>query len=419
MALSKLTSNDALKNWREKLNEVIDELDTRSPINHAVPDKKYGIGTEENYGHVRLIDDIDIIEEGDYDKNRGVAASPLAVKKVYDIVKSALTINESGIINTNGIINAKGFIGDLEGNASSATLAEMAVYDSTETPGRKDENGNEIKQQPIHEKYVTKTEIINGRIEYSGSIKQSGKNIQWRDILTDVGVNSSFIYQTTYKGYMPALNLQTQDGRIGFGTYQDFCRWDCFKANNDTNTPNSYIDLTPTSVTIFANLNVSGKSVLKDDLNITGNIIATKDIIGDRVFNAEWNDYAEFFERGCETEVGDIIALDLSSDEERYVKASKENSTIVGVHSDTYGHILGGKDSIKESEETHIPVGLVGRVKTKIVGKIKKGEFVVLSGIPGVGCAYDEKLNSPLDVFGVAVENSDDTGIKLVKIKLK
>ena len=27
MALSKLTSNDALKNWRLKINEVIDELD--------------------------------------------------------------------------------------------------------------------------------------------------------------------------------------------------------------------------------------------------------------------------------------------------------------------------------------------------------------------------------------------------------
>jgi hypothetical protein len=254
---------------------------------------------------------------------------------------------------------------------------------------------------------------------YSGSLKKAGTAIQWRDILTDVGINSSFIYQTTYKGYMPALNLQTQDGRVGFGTYHDFCRWDYFKANNDTNNPDSYIDLSSTDATIKANLSVSGAGTIGSNLNVGGNIVADGEITGDKVWNAEWNDYAEFFERGCETEVGDIIALDLSSDEERYVKASKENPTIVGVHSNTYGHILGGKDSIKESEETHIPVGLVGRVKTKIVGKIKKGEFVVLSGIPGVGCAYDEKLNNPLDVFGVAVESSDDIDIKLVKIKLK
>lgn len=39
-----------------------------------------------------------------------------------------------------------------------------------------------------------------------------------------------------------------------------------------------------------------------------------------RVVNAQYNDYAEFFERGEETEAGDIIALDLSSDEENMLK---------------------------------------------------------------------------------------------------
>ena len=396
MALSKLTSNDALKNWRLKINEVIDELDRRSPINHAVSDTKYGIATNSEYGHVKLVDDINAV----YDSTSGIAASPIAVKGVYDIAKNSLQ-KDTPIA---GIVKAEGFLGNLEGNATSATIATYATND---------ENGNNIA-----ETYATKNEVINGLV-YSGSLKKAGTEIQWRDILTDIGINSSFIYQSSYIGYMPALNLQTQDGRVGFGTYQDFCRWDYFKENNDTNTPNSYIDLSATDATITANLSVSGTGSIGSNLNVGGNIVATGDITGDRVWNAEWNDYAEFFERGGETEVGDIIALDLSSDEERYVKASKENPTIVGVHSNTYGHILGGKDSIKESEETHIPVGLVGRVKTKIVGKIKKGEYGVVSGIPGVGCAYDEKLNNPLDVFGVAVESSDDTGIKLVKIKLK
>ena len=396
MALSKLTSNDALKNWRLKINEVIDELDRRSPTNHATNDTKYGVGNSSEYGHVKIIDDMNAI----YDSTSGIAASPLAVKGVYDIAKTALQ-KDTPIA---GLFIADGFVGDLQGNATSATTAIRATNDGV---------GNNIAQT-----YATKNEVINGLV-YSGSLKRAGTSIQWRDILTDVGINSSFIYQTTYKGYMPALNLQTQDGRVGFGTYQDFCRWDYFKANNDTNTPNSYIDLSATNATIRANLSVSGTGSIGSNLNVNGNIVATGEIRGDKVWNAEWNDYAEFFERGCETEVGDVIALDLSSNEERYVKASKENPTIVGVHSNTYGHILGGKDSIKESEETHIPVGLVGRVKTKIVGKIKKGEYVVLSGISGVGCAYDEKLNNPLDVFGVAVESSDDTSIKLVKIKLK
>ena len=396
MALDKLTQSTTLKQWRERINQVIDELDKRAPINHAINDTKYGVGNSSEYGHVKLIDDMNAV----YDSTSGIAATPIAVKGVYDIAKNALQ-KDTPIA---GLLIADGFVGDLQGNATSATSAISATNDGV---------GNNIAQT-----YATKNEVINGLV-YSGSLKKAGTAIQWRDILTDVGINSSFIYQTTYKGYMPALNLQTQDGRVGFGTYQDFCRWDYFKASNDTNVPNSYIDLSPTDVTIKANLTVSGTSKLKSNLDVDGNIDALGYIKGDKVYNAEWNDYAEFFERGGDTEVGDIIALDLSSDEEIYVKASKENPTIVGVHSDTYGHILGGKDSIKESEETHIPVGLVGRVKTKIVGKIKKGEYVVLSGIPGVGCAYDEKLNNPLDVFGVAVESSDDIDIKLVKIKLK
>ena len=54
-----------------------------------------------------------------------------------------------------------------------------------------------------------------------------------------------------------------------------------------------------------------------------------------KIYNAVWNDYAEFFEKGEETEVGDIIALDTDSKEERYIKATNPR-TIVGVHSDTY-----------------------------------------------------------------------------------
>ena len=401
MALNKLTSNDALKNWRLRINELIDEVDKRSPTNHASSEVKYGLASGTNYGHVKLVDDINAV----YDKNSGIAASPLAVKGVYDIAKNAFQLGTK----IEGTVEADSFKGKFEGNADTATLATNAIND---------ENGNNITTT-----YATKNEIINGDNKYSGSLKRDGTAIQWRDILTDT--NSSFIHQSTYIGYMPALNLQTQDGRVGFGTYQSLCRWDYFTTTNSTNTPDAYIDLKPTGVTIKGDLIVNGRGNELGDLQltgflkVTGDIEATKTITADKVFNAYWNDYAEFFEKGEETEVGDIVALDLFSDEERYIKASKNNPTVVGVHSDTYGHILGGSETIEESEKNHIPVGLVGRVKTKIVGKIKKGEFVVLSGIAGVGCAYDEETNKPLDVIGVAVENSNDTGVKLVKIKLK
>lgn len=152
-------------------------------------------------------------------------------------------------------------------------------------------------------------------------------------------------------------------------------------------------------------------------LKVNSNIDATGYIKGYRVHNAVFNDYAEFFERGEETEVGDIISLDMSSDEERYVKATNPR-LVVGVHSDTYGHILGGTNNTEECEKTHIPVGLSGRVKTKIVGSINKGDEVILSNIPGVGRKFNPDTDRERDIIGFAVETNLSEDIKLVKIKI-
>ena len=282
---------------------------------------------------------------------------------------------------------------------------------------------------------------------------------------------------------MPALNLAAENGdRVGFGTYTNKCSWTYFTNDNSTNTPNASIDLTPTGLQTTGTLLVTndssfnGKCVINNDIyvnssknsvilnndgtkfniklatslngtpqslvplsfiltntksgydnsDITGKMTIGGDLhtngtitASGKVFNAVWNDYAEFFERGEKTEVGDIVALDECSDEERYVKASKENPFVIGVHSDTYGHIIGGSESIEESEKTHIPVGLVGRVKTKIVGGVRKGDFIVLSDIPGVGRKFNPDTDKDRDIIGGVVETNLSEEIKLVKMKIK
>ena len=175
-------------------------------------------------------------------------------------------------------------------------------------------------------------------------------------------------------------------------------------------------------ITMSHKVNVNGTLTTKavtmnGALKVNSNIDATGYIKGYRVHNAVFNDYAEFFERGEETEVGDIISLDMSSDEERYVKATNPR-LVVGVHSDTYGHILGGTNNTEECEKTHIPVGLSGRVKTKIVGSINKGDEVILSNIPGVGRKFNPDTDRERDIIGFAVETNLSEDIKLVKIKI-
>ena len=147
-----------------------------------------------------------------------------------------------------------------------------------------------------------------------------------------------------------------------------------------------------------------------------------------RMYNAVYNDYAELFPKGEDTEPGDIIALDINSDKEQYIKATLDSKKIVGVHSNEYGHLIGGDEPPKgvDFEEynfkKYIPVGLVGRCKVKVIGKVDKGDEIIPSEIPGIGRSWIEGMDSQdllKNSIGFAVESSDDKGVKLIKVKLR
>lgn len=154
-------------------------------------------------------------------------------------------------------------------------------------------------------------------------------------------------------------------------------------------------------------------------IDTLGNASFSGTITASAVYNAVWNDYAEFFPKGEETKDGDIIALDENSKVEQYIKATSKSKLIVGVHSNTYGHILGGKESIEKSLETYIPVGLVGRVDVNFIGKCSLGDPVVPSEIPGVGCVYSKKYKAN-QIIGYVVEDIQGTeNFRKVKILLR
>lgn len=147
-----------------------------------------------------------------------------------------------------------------------------------------------------------------------------------------------------------------------------------------------------------------------------------------RMYNAVYNDYAELFPKGEDTEPGDIIALDINSDKEQYIKATSNSKKIVGVHSDEYGHLIGGEkppdrvNFIEYNLKKYIPIGLVGRCKVKILGVVNKGDDIIASNIPGVGRAWKEGIDDISllkNSIGFAVESSNNEDIKLIRVKLR
>lgn len=165
-------------------------------------------------------------------------------------------------------------------------------------------------------------------------------------------------------------------------------------------------------------LNVSNTANIKQ-LAVNGGITATGDITGARVFNAVYNDYAEWFERGDDAEVGHIIALDETSAQERYVKATNKSKVIVGICTGNYAHIIGGE--YNDDYETYnlkkfIPVSLAGRVPVYVKGTVHVGDYIVPTIIPGIGKASKRISRGTV---GIALQHSEIEGIKLIKVLVR
>lgn len=100
-------------------------------------------------------------------------------------------------------------------------------------------------------------------------------------------------------------------------------------------------------------------------LNMDGYFYAT------RVYNAVWNDLAEFMWKAPDAvaEAGDVLIAT-----ENGVRKSNKRADIavVGVYSDSYGFAL-----YQDEEEKKFPVGMTGTVKVKVKGSVKIGDQLV------------------------------------------
>ena len=160
--------------------------------------------------------------------------------------------------------------------------------------------------------------------------------------------------------------------------------------------------------------------------NIRTGTIAAEEITGQRIYGSYWSDYAEFFPKGEETSPGDLIMLNPHSDTEEYVAhTGEQNIPVIGVHSDEFGHIIGGEEPIDKQDfldynlDRNIPVALAGRVHVSFVGKAERNNYVVPSNVKGCAKLYDATKDNPLQIIGILVEDDDRTDKRRLRIKLK
>lgn len=143
-------------------------------------------------------------------------------------------------------------------------------------------------------------------------------------------------------------------------------------------------------------------------LNFDGNFYAT------RVYNAVYNDYAEYFKKDEEIDYNYIVQKNPNG--EGYIKSRGEYSNmVVGVASNTFGHILGGKGDGNDDMH-YVPVGVAGRVKVYTVGLVNAGDLLTSSNLPGI--AMSSKEYKPGTIIGKALHSKNKEGVDLVEIMI-
>ena len=150
----------------------------------------------------------------------------------------------------------------------------------------------------------------------------------------------------------------------------------------------------------------------------TGNTIVFRDGNGDfsaRIMTgtataARYADLAERYAADKKYEVGTVVVF--GGDNEITTTNTKMDTAVAGVISANPAFRMNCEAG---EDDTHPYVALAGRVPCRVVGKVKKGNILVTSGIPGVAVAAvgDIKVGS---MIGKALENYDSDHIGTIEV---
>ena len=156
-------------------------------------------------------------------------------------------------------------------------------------------------------------------------------------------------------------------------------------------------------------LNVDGTSRTATASAATGNTVAARNGSGDILANvfqgvassAKYADLAEHYLADATYEPGTVVMI--GGDNE--ITASRWGKRAIGAVSTNPAYLM-------NSELVGgTPVALKGRVPVKVIGRVNKGDELIAADN---GCAVIAVPHAS-GVFAVALESSDDTGVKLIE----
>jgi hypothetical protein len=157
--------------------------------------------------------------------------------------------------------------------------------------------------------------------------------------------------------------------------------------------------LTGTSLTVSTG-NVSCGNIVNTNANGVGNI-GSSSLYFNTVFakatSAQYADLAEMYAAGAHYEPGTVVIFGGAYEVE--ISTSSHATTVAGVISTNPSYIM----NAGQTGPHVVAVALQGRVPTRVIGNINKGDRMVTSHVPGVATVMDPKSHEPGCIIGKAL----------------
>lgn len=136
-------------------------------------------------------------------------------------------------------------------------------------------------------------------------------------------------------------------------------------------------------------------------------------ILGGRIYNAVYNDLAETYVKDNVDEVAEPgMVVSLNPETGKYkICDSYQDNLVVGVISDNYGILLGGKTIDNNSsyvkmdcQDEFFNIGISGKILVNVLGEVNPGDLLVSSSVKGIATVCgNPKMGS---IIGKALSNS-------------
>ena len=168
---------------------------------------------------------------------------------------------------------------------------------------------------------------------------------------------------------------------------------------------------TGTTVSVTGNITGGGhvgtiytNSIINTGANATGNI-GSSTLYFNTVFakatSAQYADLAEMYSSDSAYAPGTVV--EFGGDTEITITTQTHSTQVAGIVSTNPSYLM---NSTLDCEHA-VEVALVGRVPCQVIGRIRKGDRLVASHIPGTAQVLDTNMYQPGCIVGKALENYD------------